>query len=326
MSERFNFTADVVERLAEERPGDEALVARSDAGGRRSFSFSDVARETVRAAAGLARADVEKGDVVMTLMPARPEWVFAMLASWRLGAAALPCSEQLRKQDIASRIEAAKPKVVVAAGRDLEQLEPALEAIEDPPLCIDVDSMPGQLFSDEPAPATDTSAGDPALVIFTSGTAGEPRGAVHSQRYLRGQRIQAMHWLGAGEGDLVWCTAASGWSKSARNSFVAPWTRGAACLLDDARFDPERRISILEEERVTILCQTPTEYRMIAKRATLESVRLHALRRLVSAGEPLEPQVLGSFDQALGLAIHDGFGKTETGQLSGLQAGEEIRP
>ena len=103
--------------------------------------------------------------------------------------------------------------------------------------------------------------------------------------------MQAEHWLGARPGDLVWCTAATGWSKSARNSFVAAWSRGASCLLHDGRFDPHERLELAAEESVSVLCQAPTEYRMIAKRASLTGLRLPRLRRLVSAGEPLNPEV-----------------------------------
>src|SRR5206468_10533704 len=95
-----------------------------------------------------------------------------------------------------------------------------------------------------PAPAADLSPTDPALITFTSGPSGEPKPIRHGQRYLPGQRTQAEHWFGAREGDLCWCTAASGWSKSARNVFVAPWVRGAAALLHDARFDPDERLEI----------------------------------------------------------------------------------
>jgi acyl-coenzyme A synthetase/AMP-(fatty) acid ligase len=175
-------------------------------------------------------------------------------------------------------------------------------------------------------PAAVTSADDPALMIFTSGTAGEPRGAVHAQRYLQGQSVQAEHWLGARAGDLVWCTAASGWSKSARNAFVAPWIRGASCLLHDARFDPSERLELVSSERVNVLCQAPTEYRMIAKRTSLERSTPAALRRLVSAGEPLNPEIVETFRDALGLDIHDGYGQTETGQLTGTNPGAEVRP
>ena len=117
-------------------------------------------------------------------------------------------------------------------------------------------------------PPVELDAEDPCLITFTSGTAGEPKAVVHGQRYLTGQRVQAEHWLDARPGELVWCTAASGWSKSARNVFIAPWIRGAAALLHDARFDPARaprRSS--SASAVDVLCMAPTEYRVIAKRA-----------------------------------------------------------
>ena len=98
----------------------------------------------------------------------------------------------------------------------------------------------------EPA---DLDPDDGALIVFTSGTTGEPRGALHPQRYLAGQRAQAEHWLGAREGELVWCTTAPGWSKSARNAFVAPWLCGAAALIHDARFDPAERLELIEREQ-----------------------------------------------------------------------------
>jgi acyl-coenzyme A synthetase/AMP-(fatty) acid ligase len=321
---RFNFVRDVVERLARERPHDEALRAIATDGSVRSFAYADVARHASEAAAGLAAAGVERGAVVMTLMGARPDWVFAMLGAWRLGAVVLPCSEQLRAKDIALRVERTAPALVLAAGADMAELERAVRGSERVRL-IDVDadgipSLPGE------AGMADTAAADPALLIFTSGTAGDPRGVVHTQGYLHGQSVQARHWLGPRAGELSWCTAASGWSKSARNAFVAPWTAGAACLLHDARFDPEERLAIVAEQGVAVLCQSPTEYRMIAKRTSLVDGRPAALRRLVSAGEPLNPEVMEVFRTAMHLDIHDGYGQTETGQLTGMPDGERVRP
>jgi acyl-coenzyme A synthetase/AMP-(fatty) acid ligase len=136
--------------------------------------------------------------------------------------------------------------------------------------------------------------------------------------------LQATHWLDARPGELVWCTAASGWSKSARNAFIAPWLRGAAALLHDARFDPAERLEILASEGVNVLCMAPTEYRVIAKRAELAP--LPRLRVLVAAGEALNPEVLRVFQAGLGLDIRDGYGQTETGQLTGTAPGERVRP
>ena len=132
-------------------------------------------------------------------------------------------------------------------------------------------------------------AGEPALIVFTSGTAGEPKPIRHGHGYLAGQRVQAEHWYGARAGDLCWCTAASGWSL-ARNAFLAAWLRGAAALLHDARFDADERLGLLERERVNVLCMSPTEYRAIAGRAELRP--LPALRHACAAGEPLNPEVV----------------------------------
>jgi acyl-coenzyme A synthetase/AMP-(fatty) acid ligase len=133
-----------------------------------------------------------------------------------------------------------------------------------------------------PAEVADLDPDDPAVIIFTSGTTGDPKGVVYPQRYLLGQRLQAEHWVGARKGELAWCTAAPGWSKSTRNVFIAPWLRGAAALLHDARFDPAERHEIIERDGVNVLSQAPTEYRNLATRAELRPIP--SLRRMVSAG------------------------------------------
>ena len=165
--------------------------------------------------------------------------------------------------------------------------------------------------------------GDPALIVFTSGTTGEPRGVVHAYRYLQGQRVQAEHWFGSRPGELAWCTTATGWSKSARNVFLAPWLTGAAAVIHDARFDPEERLEFAEALGVNVLCQAPTEYRMLAKRTALRP--LPALRRLVSAGEPLDPETIAAFRAETGLEPADGYGQTETGHVTANLVGEPVR-
>jgi acetyl-CoA synthetase len=175
-----------------------------------------------------------------------------------------------------------------------------------------------------PAAIAELAPDDPALIVFTSGTTGEPRAALHSQRYLPGQRAQAEGWLGARDGELVWCTTATGWSKSARNVFVAPWLCGAAAMIVDGRFEAERRLGLIERERVNVLCQAPTEYRVLAKRTRLRP--LPSVRRMVSAGEALDAKVIETWREATALGISDGYGQTETGHLTGNLVGDEIRP
>jgi acyl-coenzyme A synthetase/AMP-(fatty) acid ligase len=310
-----NFARDVVDRAPAEKL---ALVELPREGARRQWSFGEVAERSARLAGTLQRHGVKRGDVVMTLIGNRPEWVLGMIACFRIGAVVLPCTEQLRAKDLRLRIAVARPTLILADERNSAELEAAAADVEI--LYVPDDS----LFEGEPATSVELAAEDPCLITFTSGTAGEPKAVLHAQRYLDGQRIQAAHWLGAREGDLVWCTAASGWSKSARNVFIAPWLSGAAALLHDARFDPAERLELLERERVDVLCMAPTEYRVIAKRATL--LPLSHLRGAVAAGEALNPEVLRAWKEATGLEIRDGYGQTETGQMTGTPQGTPARP
>jgi acetyl-CoA synthetase len=310
-----NFTLDVLERLP---PDGTALVELTREGSRRSFSFAEVCERSSRLAAGLLARGVRQGDVVMTLIGNRPEWVLSMCACFRIGAVALPCNEQLRAKDLRLRIDVARPSLIIADERNRTQLEAAA------PECEVVLVPDEALFAAEPAAPAQLHPQDPCLITFTSGTSGEPKAVLHAQRYLEGQRLQARHWLGAGAGELVWCTAASGWSKSARNVFIAPWLLGARALLHDARFDPQERLELLERERVNVLCMAPTEYRVIAKRTSLRA--LGDLRGMVAAGEALNPEVLHAWQAATGLDIRDGYGQTETGQLTGMGIGEPARP
>ena len=311
----MNFARDVVEAAPADR---RALIALARDGSRRAIAFGEVGDRSARLAGTLAARGVGRGDVVMTVVGNRPEWVLAMVACFRIGAVALPCTEQLRPNDLRKRIEAVPPRLVIADERDLESVEAS--GFDGPVLTIPDES----LFDAPPAPPADLAPTDPALVTFTSGTAGEPKAIRHGQRYLEGQRVQAEHWFGARAGDLCWCTAASGWSKSARNVFIAPWLRGATALLHDARFDPDERLAVLERERVDVLCMAPTEYRVMAKRTELRPVE--SLRHLVAAGEPLNPEVVRVWREATGLEIHDGYGQTETGALTGMPIGPPVRP
>ena len=310
----MNFARDVVDAAP---PGDRALVEIDRAGARHEYTFGEIADRAARLAGALSARGVARGDVVMTLIGNRPEWVRTLLACYRIGEVVLPCNEQLRAHDIRLRIDAARPKLIVADERNDAELSAARPECG---LALIPDSS---LLKAEPPPAVELAPADPCLITFTSGTTGEAKGVVHGQRYLPGQRLQASSWLGARRGELVWCTAASGWSKSARNAFIAPWLTGAAALLHDARFDPRERLEIIEREQVNVLCMAPTEYRVIAKRAELHP--LPSLHGMVAAGEALNPEVLRAFHDATGLDIRDGYGQTETGQLTGVPPDGEVR-
>ena len=311
----MNFARDVVDAAPSAR---RALVALGGDGERTEIAFGEVSDRSARLAGTLLERGVGRGDVVMTLIGNRPEWVYALVACFRIGAVAVPSTEQLRPNDLRARFDRVEPRVVIADRRNLDTI--AASGFGGEVLAIPDE----RLFASRPAPAADLAPEDPALITFTSGTAGEPKPIRHGQRYLDGQRVQAEHWFGAREGDLCWCTAASGWSKSARNSFIAPWLRGAAALLQDRRFDPEERLATVAAEGVGVLCMAPTEWRTVAKRATLRP--LPSLRHAVAAGEPLNPEIVRLWQEQCGVAIHDGYGQTETGALTGMPIGPPVRP
>jgi len=310
-----NFARDVLDRLPAQNL---ALVELARDGSRREWTFAQVAQHSANLAGALRARGIGRGDVVMTLIGNRPAWVLTMVACFRIGAVVLPCTEQLRAKDLRLRIDVARPSLIVADERNRAVLEAARPDCE-------VVLVPGEeLFASEPASAIELAEHDPCLITFTSGTAGEPKAVVHAQRYLDGQRVQARNWLGGRASELVWCTAASGWSKSARNVFIAPWLSGASALLHDARFDPSERLELLERERVSVLCMAPTEYRVIAARTTLRA--LPDLRTMVAAGEALNPEVQRAWRDVTGIDIRDGYGQTETGQLTGMAHDEPARP
>jgi acetyl-CoA synthetase len=310
-----NFARDVVVAADPRRL---ALVALTRDGERREIEFGEVSDRAGRLAGTLAQRGVGRGDTVMTLIGNRPEWAYAMVACWWLGAAAQPCTEQLRPADLRARMDKVDPRAIVADARNVDLIA---ATGYDGPLLVVPDE---QLFEAEAPQAADLDPEGPALIVFTSGTAGEPKPIRHGARYLEGQSVQAEHWYGARPGDLCWCTAASGWSLSARNAFVAAWLRGAAALLHDGRFDAAERLELLEREQVNVLCMSPTEYRAIAKRGELRP--LPALRHAVAAGEPLNPEVVLTWQEAVGVSVHDGYGQTETGHLTGMPIGPPVKP
>ncbi len=313
----MNLILDLMERSPASRLG---VVAIDAEGNRRDHYFGELVAQSAGLSGAFAARGVKRGDVVMTLVGNRIEWVLTLLACWRMGAVALPCNTMLRRHDLEHRVAAADPKLCVGEEALLAELPDGVPAMTmaDVARVLDED-----LPQETPAAVEEMGPEDPALIVFTSGTTGEPRGVVHGYRYLMGQQIQAEHWFGSRKGDLAWCTTATGWSKSARNVFLAPWITDAAAVIHDGRFDPAERLDLAEALGVNVLCQAPTEYRMLARRTALRP--LPALRRMVSAGEPLDPETITAFREATGLEPADGYGQTETGQVTANLVGEPVR-
>src|SRR4051812_4751248 len=190
----WNFSSNVLASLAGESRG---LVALSRDGSRSEWTFAEVHEVSCRFAGALRERGVRKGDVVLTFMGNTAEWVFALTAIWRMGAVAMPCNTQLTHADLAKRIELTGPKLCLVDA-------PRADAF--PFDAIDAKALEGPDPRGQAPPPDDPPLDelDPALIIFTSGTAGEAKPVRHGQRYLANQHIQAGHWFGAQEGDLCW--------------------------------------------------------------------------------------------------------------------------
>jgi acetyl-CoA synthetase len=294
------------------RPGDErALVVLDASGERREWTFGEVLSASGAAAGQLASRGIGRGDVVLCLVGNGIDYALLMLACQHLGAVLLPCSEQLRPKDIALRCLRASPDLIVCAPRNVAAVADVSCPVLVTPLAVSGFSSP---------PFEDVDELDPAFYLFTSGTSGEPKMVVHGQRYVNGQELQATTWMAAEPGELVWSTAAPGWSKSTRNGFLAPWFCGAAALLQDRRFDPVERLETIRREQVNVLCMAPTEYRLIAAHGSFGA--LPSLRRLITAGEALGAPTIEAWHAQTGLTIADGYGQTETAHIAGVRRGE----
>ena len=273
----------------------------SAAGEEHHLSDPQLAELTLRIAAGLHGRGIGAGDVVLARLPKGPEWLCTMRAIFRLGAVALPCVEQVSDAEVAERVAATDARLVLLAPDDI-------------PLAAGA----------APAPALDPDA--PAFLIFTSGTEGRPKAAVHPRRYLEANRLQIERWMGVRQHDRVWCTAAPGWSKSVRNVWFPAELYDCEAVLHAGRFIAAERLDLLARLQPNVLCMSPTEYRLCAKTATFGDHDLGGIREAVAAGEALDAATLGRWREAYGITVRDGYGQTECGAVTGVLVGEEPVP
>ncbi len=328
----FNFARDVIDRLAQEdRLG---LVFIDAAGNRSEYTFAQIADASKRWAAVLRDAGVRKGDRVVVVLPKIPDWLFCMTALLRIGAAAVPSAEQLRAKDLLYRANHSGAVAVVAHSSNAAEFDAMRADATTVKTYLlaggERDGWTGTgalLAAAQPWDGEPTRADDLAYIVYTSGTTKDPKGVVHSVAYTFAKRMQAAVWFDVKRDDLVWCTAGTGWAKSLWNVLLGPWSCGAPIVLHEGGFVPEERMNMIRDLGVTVLCSAPTEYRLLAKLPDLgERWKLPKLRHCVSAGEPLNPEVIELWKAAFGLTILDGYGQTENTLLVANRPGVEVRP
>ena len=309
-----NFTA----RILDGQPAESvAIIERSRQGERREWTFPAVRSRVEDVAAALHGLGVRRGDVVMTLVGNRPEWVFAMLAAFRQGYVVLPCSEQLRAKDLRQRLDDRAVAAVIADPRNRAALErPDRHARSCGPTQLEPATA-------APPPIVTPAADEPALMTFTSGTSGQPKCVVHAHRYLWGQR----------------CKRSTGWTsvlaivcgarplRAGRSRPATASSRpGCAARRPCCRRPLRRRRADADRRGGAHRCALHGADRVPRDRQPGALRPPRDLRTCLAAGEALNSEILRVWRDATGVAIRDGYGQTETGQLTAMPVGAPVRP
>jgi acetyl-CoA synthetase/medium-chain acyl-CoA synthetase len=333
----FNFGRDVVDRFAEE-PERPALLWRNPEGHERRLRFSEVSAASNQLAHLLVSLGVAPGDPVIIMLPRVPEWQIALVGALKTGALVIPCSTILRPKDIRYRVAHSGAVAIIAAADQISAVEEVRRELASvshylawtggdhstPDGWTELTSALAVQPIDEPA-GCETRASDPALVYYTSGTTGPPKAVLHDHAYTWSHRYTAKFWLGVRGEDRLWTTSDTGWAKAAYSVIFGPWSVGAEVFMYDGRFEPSRELALLSEIEPRVFCAPPTEFRLLVKQ-DLSDLRLPHLRECVSAGEPLNPEVIRAWRDATGITIRDGYGQTETILLVGNFPGNPVRP
>jgi acetyl-CoA synthetase/medium-chain acyl-CoA synthetase len=334
--ERFNFGRDVVDRWAAENRPAMIWLGAGEAGEERRLDFARFSVLSNKLANAARELGIGRGDRVMVLLGKVPEWHVVLTGLLKLGAIAIPCAPQLRAGDLRFRAEHSGSVALISGPEGFEEAEEMRDAAELPALRHlvalgeereDWESFEGLMEgASEDFTPEDTAADDGAFILYTSGTTKHPKGVLHTHGYTHAKRMQAEYWLDLQEGDRLWCTSGTGWAKSIWNVFLGPWSLGTEIFFHEGGFDPAERLDLVERYRITVLCQAPTEYRLLAKAPELERADLSSVRHAVSAGEPLNPPVIERWKELHGLTIYDGYGQTENTLLVANYPGLEVRP
>ena len=330
----FNWALDHFDDLAHDNHSP-ALWIVADDGSEQIVSYAQMSARSARVANWLESLGVARGDRVLLMLGNEvPLWEL-MLACIKIGAVMIPATQLLSRDDLIDRFERGRVRVVVTTavhaakfdGLDAHAPGPVLRIVTDASSSVSpgwTDYRDADAASSVYRPRCATRADEPLLLYFTSGTTAKPKLVEHTHVSYPVGHLSTMYWIGLQAGDLHWNISSPGWGKHAWSCFFAPWIAGATVFIFNyQRFDARRVLDVLVAKQVSTLCAPPTVWRMlIQERLGGWAV---ALRELLSAGEPLNPEVIEQVQAAWGLTIRDGFGQTETTALVGNPPGQKIQ-
>ena len=319
----FNFAFDCVDAIAEKNPNKLAMMWVANDKTDRRFTFSDMKKYSAKTANYFESLGIKKGDCVMLVLKRHYQFWFCMLALHKIGAIAIPATNQLVEHDFDYRYKAAKVKAIVCTA-DGSVSDEAEKAAANYPGMLKI--MVGgkkenwhdfnvemERFSTRFDRNKNTPCGnDPMLMIFTSGTTGYPRIATHSYKYALGHYPTAKHWHNVNPEGLHFTISDTGWGKALWGKLYGQWLCEAAQFTYDFdRFHSEDILPMFAKYHITTFCAPPTMYRFLIKE-DLSKYDLSSIEYATTAGEALNPEVFNQFKQATGLTIMEGFGQTET--------------
>ncbi len=332
--ERFNWAADVFEPLYVERRGTEtALLYLDDASRAVRFTFAELAARGNQLLNLLRERGLRKGDTLFVMLPVVPEVWFGYYAAIKGGFVLVPAATILTEKDLAYRFSQLQPAAILADHASAEKIDAAERSLgkEASVKLLAGGERPGWVPTTAigacsgVAGAEPTRSSDTLLVFFTSGTTGLPKMVVHTHASYPIGHLTTAAWIGLRSGDLHYNISQPGWAKFAWSSFFAPLTMGATVFAYGyaGRFVAAKHLEAIRDHKVTTFCSAPTVWRMFV----LEDLSRYrfSLREVVSAGEPLNPEVIVAWRMATGLTIRDGYGQTESTLMVGNLPGEEVK-
>jgi acetyl-CoA synthetase len=321
--DKFNFAFDCIDKLAAKCPYKMAMMWVSNDKKEHRFTFGDMKRYSNMTANYFESIGIRKGDRVMLVLKRHYQFWFSILALHKMGAIAIPATDQLVEHDFTYRYKAAGVKAIVctADGDVAHQAELAASEFPDMIKVLVGGKRPGwydynsemALCSDVYDRTSDTPCGDdPMLMLFTSGTSGYPRIAAHSYKYALGHYITAKYWHKVNPDGLHFTISDTGWGKALWGKLYGQWLCEAPTFTYDFdRFHPDDILPMFKKYNITTFCAPPTMYRFFIKE-DLSKYDLSSIEYATTAGEALNPEVFYQFKKATGLEIMEGFGQTET--------------